>query len=58
MKRKENELTLKPLLLLVWVAAPKGKRGATNFFLLEGGGVGATDDCSLSKEEEEIPAFL
>jgi hypothetical protein len=58
MKRKENELTLKPLLLLVRVVTPKGRGGITDFFFLGGERVGAADGCSSSGEEEDVPAFL
>ena len=58
MKRKENELTLKPLLLLVRVAAPEGGRGTTDFFFLGGERVGAANGCSSSGEEEDVPTFL
>ena len=58
MKRKENELTLKPLLLHMRVAAPEGGGGITDFFFLGGERVGAADGCSSSEEEEDLPTFL
>ncbi len=54
----KKKFTLELLLLLVRLATPRGKRGAVNFFFLEGGGVEAADGCSSSKEEEETLAFF
>jgi hypothetical protein len=57
-KKEQQKLTLEPLLLLVRPAAPRGKRGATNFFFLEGEGVDTADGCSSSEEEEETLVFF
>jgi hypothetical protein len=55
---KQQKLTLGPLLLLVRPAAPRGNKGAVNFFFLGGEGPGTADGSSSSGEEEETSTFF